>query len=85
MLVMLIFRRKPRLDLRARRFAPCELRDSGVTNGCTLRQIGIADGKRFMGELLHSHFDQIPATLTGISHDVTAGSASGGLYGARNS
>jgi len=24
------------------------------------------------GELLHSHFDQIPATLTGITHDVTA-------------
>ena len=32
MLVMLIFRRKPRVDLRARRFAPRELRDSGVTN-----------------------------------------------------
>ncbi len=33
-------------------------------------------------ELLHSHFDQIPATLTGITHDVTAGSAGGGgLHG----
>ncbi len=37
------------------------------------------------GELLYSHFDQIPATLTGITHDVIAGSASGGFYGARNS
>ncbi len=26
------FTEKPRVDLRARRFAPCELRDSGVTN-----------------------------------------------------
>jgi len=28
-------------------------------------------------ELLHSHFDQIPATLTGITHDVTAGTTGG--------
>ncbi len=32
----------------------------------------------FLREFLHSHFDQIPATLTGITHDVTAGTAGGG-------
>ncbi len=39
-----------------------------------------------MGELLHSHFDQIPATLTGITHDVTASNTalrSGGVHGVR--
>ena len=35
-----------------------------------------------MGESLHSRVDQIPAGLTGISHDVTAGTAGGGgLHG----
>jgi len=37
---------------------------------------------------IHSHFDQIPATLTGITHDVPACNtdiSSGGLHGAARS
>lgn len=35
-------------------------------------------GSKVQGELLHSHFDKIPATLFGITHKMTAGTVGGG-------